>query len=131
MAFVFSRQNKKSKTWYVGYNVYGKFVRKRIGHSKTLAQKACGEIEAKIERGEAGLMKKDFPIKKFFKEYLNRTEIRHSASYHKRNDVVIRNFTRFLDEKMPYLTRLSQIRPAIIEEYQRFRLSEKTFHDRK
>jgi len=131
MAFVFSRQNKKSKTWYVGYYVYGKFVRRRIGYSKTLAQKACGEIEAKIERGEAGLMKKDYPIGRFFKEYLNRTEMRHSISYHKRNDVVIRNFKRFLDEKMPYLTRLSQIRPAIIEEYQRFRLSGKTVHDSK
>ena len=32
---------------------------------------------------------------------------------------------------MPYLTRLSQIRPSIIEEYQRFRLSEKTVHDSK
>ena len=60
MAFVFSRQIKKSKTWYVGYHVYGKFVRNRIGHSKILAQKACGEIEAKVERGEAGLMKKDY-----------------------------------------------------------------------
>ena len=59
MAFVFSRQNKRSKTWYVGYNVYGKFVRKRIGYSKTLAQKSCGVIEEKIEHGEAGLMKKD------------------------------------------------------------------------
>ena len=70
MAFVFSRQNKKSKTWYVGYNVYGKFVRRRIGHSKTLAQKAYGEIEAKIERGEAGLMQK---------EYFDRTGMRHSV----------------------------------------------------
>ena len=66
MAFVFSRQNKKSKTWYVGYYVYGKFVRKRIGHSKTLAQKTCGEIEARIERGEAGLNKKDYPRDIFF-----------------------------------------------------------------
>ena len=73
---------------------------KRIGRSKVLTKKACGEIEEKIERGEAGFMKKDYPIMKFFKEYLNRTEMRHSVSYHKRNDFVIRNFTKYLDEKM-------------------------------
>ena len=115
----------------MGYHVDGKFVRKRIGRSKVLAQKACGEIEAKIERVEAGFMKKDYPIMKFFKEYFNRTEMKHSVSYHRRNDIVIKKFTSFLDEKMPYLTRLSQIRPAIIEEYQRFRISEKAGHDSK
>jgi len=31
MAFVFSRKNKRGNTWYVGYYVDGKFVRKKIG----------------------------------------------------------------------------------------------------
>ena len=57
MAFVFSRNTKKSKTWYVGYYVYGKFVRKWIGQSKSLAQIACIKIIAKIEHGEVGLKK--------------------------------------------------------------------------
>jgi len=34
MAFIFSRKNKRSKTWYVGYYINGKFFRKRIGRSK-------------------------------------------------------------------------------------------------
>ena len=126
MAYVFSRKNRKGKTWYVGYRADGKLVRKRIGRSKTLAEKARGDIEAKIERGEAGLLKKDYQIRKFLQEYLQRTKDRVSASYHRRNDVVIRNFIRFLDEKMPHLSKLSQVRPAVIEEYQRFRLSELT-----
>lgn len=126
MAFTFSRKNTRGKTWYVGYRVDGRLVRKRIGRSKTLAEKARGDIQAKIERGEAGLLRKDYPIRKFFQEYLERTMDRVSASYHRRNDLVIRNFTRFIDEKAPHLTKLSQIRPAVIEEYQRFRLSERT-----
>jgi len=43
MAFVFSRKTNRGKTWYVGYHVDGKFVRKRIGRSKTLAEKAKGD----------------------------------------------------------------------------------------
>lgn len=126
MAFIFSRKNKRGKTWYVGYRVDGKLIRKRIGRSKALAEKARGDIEAKLERGEAGLLQKDYPIRKFFEEYLQRTEDRHSTSYHRRNELVVRNFTRFLDKKMAHLTKLSQIRPAVIEEYQRFRLTERT-----
>ena len=60
----------------------------------------------------------------FFEEYLIRTEARHSASYHDRNRRVIKQFKKFLREKRPYLTRLSQLRPELIEEYQRYRLTQ-------
>lgn len=126
MAFVFSRKTNRGKTWYVGYRVDGKLVRKRIGRSKSLAETAKGDIQARIERGEAGLLKKDYPIRRFFDEYLQRTKGKQSVSYHGRNDIVIRNFTRFLDAKFPHLSKLSQLRPAVIEEYQRLRLSERT-----
>jgi len=126
MAFVFSRKTGRGTTYYVGYYVDGQYVRQRIGRSKVLAAKARGDIEARIERAEAGLLPKDYPIREFFSEYLRRTESRHSVSYHGRNDLVKRNFFRFLDSQRPYLMKLSQIRPAIIEEYQRFRLAEHT-----
>ncbi|MGD2095688.1 MAG: hypothetical protein PVH77_11830, partial [Phycisphaerales bacterium] len=121
MAFLFARKYRRSRTWYVGYYVDGKLVRKKIGRSKTIAEKARGDIEAKIERGEAGLLNRDYPIRKFFQQYLERTKTRHSASYHERNTRVIRQFERFLDIERPYLTRLSQIRPSVIDAYQRFR----------
>ena len=62
MAFVFPRKNKRGNTWYVGYYVNGRLARKRIGRSKVLADKARGDIEARIERGEAGLLNRDYPI---------------------------------------------------------------------
>lgn len=124
MAFLFARKHHRGKTWYVGYYVDGKLVRKKIGRSKTLAEKARGDIEARIERGEAGLLNKDYPIRKFFQQYLERTKARHSASYHDRNRRVIKQLERFLDAERPYLTRLSQLKPAVIEAYQRFRLNE-------
>jgi integrase len=126
MAFTFSRKNSRGKTWYVGYYVNGKFVRKKIGHSKVIAEKARGDIEAKLERGEAGLLKKDYPIRKFFAEYLESTKGVHSASYHNRNERVIRQFERFLDSERPYLTKISQIRPEVIEAFKRFRMNEVT-----
>ena len=65
MAFTFCRKNSRGKTWYVGYYVNGKFVRKKVGRSKTLAEKARGDIEARIERGEVGLLNKDYPTEVF------------------------------------------------------------------
>jgi integrase len=124
MAFIFSRKNNRGKTWYVGYYIDGKFVRKKVGRSKTLAEKAGGDTEARIERGEVGLLNKDYPIRKFFDEYLEKTKVTHSASYHDRNRRVIEQFKRFLDAERPYLNKLSQIRLEAIEAYQRFRLNE-------
>jgi len=49
MAFIFCRKNSCGKTWYVGYYVNGEFVRKKIGRSKVVAEKARGDIEAKLE----------------------------------------------------------------------------------
>lgn len=126
MAFTFSRKNSRGKTWYVGYYVNGKFMRKKIGRSKTIAEKARGDIEAKLERGEAGLLKKDYPVRKFFAEYLERTKGINSASYQNRNERVIKQFERFLDSERPYLAKLSQIRPEVIEAYKRFRMNEVT-----
>jgi len=104
----------------------GKLVRKRVGRSKRLAEKVRGDIEAKLERAEAGLLKLDYPIRQFFKEYLERTIDVHSASYHNRNERVIKQFERFLDTERPYLTKLSQLTMEVIEAYQRFRLKEIT-----
>jgi len=131
MAFIFDRKHKNGKTWYVGYYYNGRLVRKKVGRSKSLARKVCGDIEAKIERADAGLLNKDYPIEKFFAEYLARTESVHSASYHDRNRRVIENFKRFLKAERPYLSKLSQIRPDIIEAYQRFRMKEVTPHSKK
>ena len=60
MAFIFSRKNKRGKTWYVGYRVDRTLVRKRIGRSKAIAEKARGDIEARLEREDAGLRKKNY-----------------------------------------------------------------------
>jgi len=124
MAFLFARKLRRGKTWYVGYYVDGRFVRKRIGRSKAIAEKARGDIEARLERGDAGLLNKDYPVFAFFHEYLRRTKGRHAPSYHNRNERVIAQFTRFLRAERPYLKKLSQVRPEVIEAYQRFRLAE-------
>ena len=126
MAFLFTRQHKHRKTYYVGHYADGRFVRRKIGRLKVLAEKAKGEIEAKIERGDAGLLKKDYLIQKFFDEYFERTRARHSPSYQQRNKIVIENFRRFLKAQKPHLTKLSQVTPAVVGEYQGFRLSERT-----
>jgi len=125
------RNNKEGKTWYVGYYYKGRLVRKKVGRSKILAKKVQGDIEAKIERADVGLLKKDYPIDKFFDEFLAKTEGLQAATYHDRNRRVIKNFKRFLKAERPYLTKLSQLRPEVIEAYQRFRMKEVTPHRKK
>jgi len=56
MAFIFDRKHKNGKTWYVGYYYNGRLVRKKVGRSKSPARRVCGDIEAKIERADAGLL---------------------------------------------------------------------------
>lgn len=123
---LFSRPTQSGKTWYVGWrDKNGKYQRKKVGRSRTLAKKLAGDIEAKLERGEAGLEKKDYPIAKFFPEYQKRTEPRLSTSYHKRNGEAFDHFLRFLDvAKHGHIKRLSQMTPALMEEYQAFRMKE-------
>jgi len=59
MAFIFAGKHNRGRTWYVGYYVNGRFLRKRAGRSKAIAEKAGGNIEARVERGEAGLLNRD------------------------------------------------------------------------
>ena len=126
-AHLLSRSTKSGKTWYVGWrDKNGKYRRKKVGKSKTLAKKLAGDIEAKLERGDAGLEKKDFAIKTFFDDYQNRTKSRLSASYHRRNSEVLGHFLRFLREGMySHIKHLTQMTPIIIEEYQSFRMKER------
>jgi integrase len=131
MAFIFSRKHKNGRTWYVGYYYNGRLIRKKVGRSKTLAKKVQGDVEAKIERADVGLLNKDYPIDRFFDEYLARTEGIQAATYHDRNRRVIKNFKRFLKAERPYLTKLSQLRPEVIEAYQRFRMKEVTPNSKK
>ena len=123
---LFSRSTQSGKTWYVGWrDRCGKYQRRRVGKSRTLARKLAGDIEAKLERGEAGLDKKDYLIEKFCDEYLKRTEPRLSASYHKRNGEILEHFLRFLKEgKHGHIKHLSQMTSAVLEEYQVFRTKE-------
>jgi integrase len=124
MAFIFYREHSRRKTYYVGYYLEHKLVRQKVGKSKALAEKVKGDVEAKMERGDVGLLRKDYPFESFFNEYMQRTKGVHSASYQRRNQTVIDNFQKFLKKRFPHLTKLSQIRPAVIEEYRRFRTTE-------
>jgi len=131
MAFVLSRKHKNGRTWYVRYYYNGRLVRKKVGSSKILAKKVQGDIEAKMERADVGLLKKDYPIDKFFGEFLAKTKGIQVVTYHDRKRRVIKNFKRFLKAERPYLTKLSLFSPEVIEAYQRFRMKEVTPHSKK
>jgi hypothetical protein len=108
----------------VGYYLDGRFTRKGIGRPKAIAEKARGDIKARLERGDARLLNRDYPVLAFSDEYLNGTTGKHAPSYHNRNQRVREQFKRLLKAERPHLKRLSRIRPEVIEACQRFRLAE-------
>ena len=110
MAWIVERKNKKNSTFYICYRDGTNKVRKiMIGRSRSHAEKELKKLEAKLSLGISDIEKKDYPIDKFFQEYLQRTEHRHSESYHKRNSQVINHFKKFIEEAKPHLTRLSNL----------------------
>jgi len=129
MAFIWERKNKKSTTYYVCYHdEFGRVKRIKTGRTKSHAEKELKRLEAKLDLGITDFEKQDCCLRKFFDEYLQRTEPRQSEGYHTRNKEVVTHFRAFLEAEQPYISRLSQLTPPIIDEYQRWRLVQKNEH---
>lgn len=66
---------KRDKVWYIDILVNGKRIRRRVGTSKKIAQLALHDAEVKVARDEYGFTRKDIGIDKFFKRFLEYSEL--------------------------------------------------------
>lgn len=115
---------KRGNTYYIDYRVNDKRIRKKVGKSKQVAELALKDIEVKIAKNEIGfLTEKDKDIREFFAQYQEYSKTNHSSKTFARCRAIIDHFLRFLDEH-PHITKLSQLRPKLFEDYKIRRKSE-------
>ncbi len=111
---------KRGKYWYIDYYADGKRHRKKHGKYKKLAELRLKEIELQIARGELNIPK-DSAIDEFFENFLTYAEAHTSPKTLESYTTVVRSFKGFRS-KLKAVSKLSQITPAIIEDFKLVRL---------
>jgi len=114
---------QKGNRYYVDYRLDGKRIRKNVSTSKKIAELYLKDLELKIAKGESDFFKKDEVLEKLFTDYLKYSKTNHSPSTQKRYRAIIDNFNRFISS-YPYITKISQLNPKLLEDYKAFRVEE-------
>lgn len=113
---------KLTKSWWIDYRIDGKRFRKRIGHSKQIAQLALSDIEVKIAKKRAGFFISDKKISDYIPQFLSYVRVHVKPSTAKRYDQIISHLSHFLGTLEDPPIKLSQITPPVIEQYKLYRL---------
>lgn len=114
---------KRGKTWYLDVRVNGRRVRKRVGPSKKVAELALKDAEVKAARKEFGFADNDITVEKFIEQYLEYSEANHQTSTTTRYRAVLDHLRRFIKEKRPDVTFLSEVSTEVIDQYKVYRKS--------
>lgn len=111
---------QKGKNWYIDYYVKGQRKRKMIGHSKKLAELVLKDVNIKNAKEEylGVLEEKKVLFDNYALKYLDYCKVNKASSTYERRDKI--NVKHLISAfKNSYL---SQITPAMIEEYKADRL---------
>lgn len=114
---------KIGKSWWVDYRLGEKRVRKRIGRSKRIAELALADIEVKIAKHRAGFATLDKKLSDYIPQFLSYIEAHSKPLTTTRYRQITKHLSVFLDTLEDPPIKLSQISPAIIEEYKLHRLN--------
>lgn len=119
MARIYSWAGKKGTQWFVDYVVDGRRVRKRVGHSKKMAELALADIQVKLERRELGFQAKDKNLPDFLLEYLEYAKSNKASKSHERDVQTLKHFRRLIESD-----RLAAITAPQMEAYKARRQKE-------
>ena len=111
---------QKGKNWYIDYYDKGRRKRKKIGHSKKLAEQVLKDVETKIVKKEyLGIIEeKKILFEAFVTQYLVYSQTNKSFStYDRRDRYSAANLKSAFEGKY-----LSEITPEMVEEYKAGRL---------
>jgi integrase len=121
MSGVYSRIGSKGrKVWYIDYTVSGIRYRRRIGHSKAVAEMALKEAEINALRGELNLKQPMITLDDFFSLFDEYSMTNHAPASRIRYNNIVENFKRFLHEKKLRLS-VAHLTPKIFEDYKSYR----------
>lgn len=110
---------QKGKNWYIDYYEKGRRKRKKIGHSKKLAETVLKDVETKIVKKEfLGIVdEKKLVFEAYAKEYRNYSKANKAPSTDCRDQFSINNLTEAFEGKY-----LFDITTEMIEKYKANRL---------
>ncbi|MDD3732800.1 MAG: site-specific integrase [candidate division Zixibacteria bacterium] len=117
MARIYKRKN----IWYIDIRVKGRRIRKKVGHSKRVAELALKDAEVKIAREEFGFTNKDITIEKLIELFLDYNRVNNRLSTTNRYKAITDHLSNYLKEKCPDVIMLSQLKEDIIEGYRSYR----------
>ncbi len=111
---------KRDKVWYLDYTYRGHRVRRKVGHSKKIAELALNEVELKITKGEH--LGVHDPKRTLFEEFAD--EYLKFSKVNKAEKSYGRDITSLKTNLIPYFKGyyLTDIIPQAIEEYKLKRL---------
>ena len=112
---------KRGKNYYIDFRVDGQRIRKKIGTSKKIAELTLKDVEVKIAKQDYDLAIPDTTLNDLFITYLTFSKINHATTSTKRYENVITNFKIFLALKYNHVTKVSQLKPLMFEEFKHFR----------
>lgn len=110
---------KKADNWYIDYYIKGRRKRKKIGHSKKLAEQVLSDVQLKIAKGEyLGIFdEKKVLFEEFTKKYLDFSKANKAWSSMRRDQFSIDVLTSFFRGKY-----LFEMTPETVEKYKAKRL---------
>jgi site-specific recombinase XerD len=110
---------KKGNNWYIDYYLKGRRKRKKVGHSKKLAEQILKDIQVKIVKGEylGVLEEKKAIFEEFARLYMDYSKTNKSPSTFQREQAIFRGLVAYFGGKY-----LFEINSQMIEEYKTMRL---------
>jgi site-specific recombinase XerD len=115
---------KRGNTWQLDYCVNGRRVRKCLGTNKRLAELYKNDIEVKVARNDLGFDIKDAPYQTLQKEFHSYCKTHIAPSTSKRYNAILDNFNRFLSSEYPHVSKVSQFKSKLFEDFKSFRKAE-------
>lgn len=103
--------------YYIEFTARGLRYQQKAGQSRTDAEKLLAETEAKIAKGEMGILVRDADVKIFLVDFLEFARREYPAVTAKRFEMLVKHFTKFLTKRKDKTEKLSGITPAVLEEY--------------
>ena len=108
---------KIGEEYYIEFYARGLLYQQKVGKDALAAERVLKEIEEKIVRGELMTIVREIHVESFFSDYLTQVASQYSPATFRRLQSTSRHFEEFLKIHRPEITNLSQVTPAIVEQY--------------
>ena len=108
---------KIGEEYYIEFHARGLLYQQKIGKDAVAAERVLKEVEEKIAKGELMTIVREIHLESFFSDYCAQIKGLCSPSTFRRLESTVHHFQGFLKTHRPEISNLSQVTPAIVEQY--------------